>query len=593
MAMLDLLIRDAWIIDGTGAPGFRGCVGVEGDRIAFVTNGACQRAAAEVVEGKGLVCSPGFIDAHSHGDISFYYYPDCFNAISQGITTFVGGNCGIGLAPALRPDFYESYHRSLDVGSMPVCWKTFGQWLDFVGTLPLAANFVPLVPLNPLRGSVLGRDYQRPSTADEIQRELYLLDEALDAGAFGFSLSLDPGIAGHFADRRELDCLFSRLQEREVLLTAHTRHHQTQWPSDDGRTFYGWFIGHKGEVMCGRYQGLVEFMEYYRRFPGLRTMIAHLTNAFVVPQPHSLALEHAMMDETMELLVDQPNRDGCDVYCNVIPDQQSISSAYRVATPMVRNMPFEDTVKDYASEEKMIAGLRDRAFRQKMKAFINGGKFKLTMLHPATDPYWADAYQIVESTDRDAVGKTLLQLTRERMPGTHMEMIYNNCLEVLFDLLLADPMVQGAMILDKREFATERFLKNPRCMPITDSVMLPPVPDTARNIMGYGTPPVAYTSMVRFLVNLCREGGVLGMEEAFRRLTSLPAHVLRLRDRGILRSGYFADITMLDWRELGYVNDFMRPAQTARGIRHVIVNGRFALRDGRVVAGPAGRVLRR
>ena len=593
MAMLDLLIRNTWIIDGTGAPGFRGCIGIAGDRIALVERGECQQTAAEIIDGEGLICSPGFIDAHSHGDVSLYYYPDCYNAISQGITTFVGGNCGIGVAPALRQEFYGPYHRSLDVDSMPVRWKTFGQWLDFIETLPIAANFVPLVPLNPLRGSILGEDYQRPSSDDEIQGELQLLDEALDAGAFGLSLSLDPGIAGHFADRRELDRLFQRLQEREVLLTAHTRHHQTQWPSDDGRTFYGWFIGHKGEVMCGRYQGLVEFMEYYRRFPGLRTMIAHLTNAFVVPQPHSLALEYAMMDETMELLVDKPNRDGCDVYFNVIPDQQSISSAYRIATPMVRNMPFEDTVKDYATEEKMIAGLRELQFRQKMKDFINGGKFKLTMLHPATDPYWAEAYQIVRSTDRDAVGKTLMQLTRERMPGTHMEMVYNNCIEVLFDLLLEDPMAEGAMILDKREFATERFLGNPRCMPITDSVMLPAVPDTSRNIMGYGTPPVAYTSMVRFLVNMCREGQYLTQEDAIRRLTSLPAHVLRIADRGILRPGYCADLTILDWDELSYENDFLVPARPPRGIQHVIINGRFALKNGKICDRKAGRVLRR
>ena len=241
----------------------------------------------------------------------------------------------------------------------------------------------------------------------------------------------------------------------------------------------------------------------------------------------------------------------------------------------------------------MTAGLRELQFRQKMKDFINGGKFKLTMLHPATDPYWAEAYQIVRSTDRDAVGKTLMQLTRERMPGTHMEMVYNNCIEVLFDLLLEDPMAEGAMILDKREFATERFLGNPRCMPITDSVMLPAVPDTSRNIMGYGTPPVAYTSMVRFLVNMCREGQYLTQEDAIRRLTSLPAHVLRIADRGILRPGYCADLTILDWDELSYENDFLVPARPPRGIQHVIINGRFALKNGKICDRKAGRVLRR
>ena len=591
--MLDILIRNAWIIDGTGAQGYRGSVGVVGDKIALVQRGDCHAGAACQLDADGLVCSPGFIDAHSHADVSLHYYPQCYNARMQGITTFAGGNCGIGVAPALRPDFYEPYHRSLDIGDMPVTWRTFGQWLSYVRTLPLGINFAPLVPLNPLRGSVLGADYQRPSTDEEIQRELELLEEGLDAGAFGLSFSLDPGIAGHFADRRELDALCGVLQERQVLLTAHTRHHQNQWPSEDGRTFYGWFIGNRGEVMCGRYQGLVEFMEYYRRFPKLRAMIAHLTNVFVVPQPHSLSLEYAMMDETMDLLVDQPNRDGCDVYFNVIPDQQSISSAYRIAAVMVRNMPYEDAVKDYATEEKLVEGLKDPLFRKKMEKSINGGKFKLTMLHPATDPYWAEAYQIVASTDREAVGKTLMELTRQRMPGSHMEMVYHNCIEVLFDLLVKDPQVMGAMILDKREYAMERFLKNPRCMPITDSVSLPAAPDTSRNIMGYGTPPLAYTLVGRYLVNMCREKNYLTMEEAFRRLTSLPAHVLRIAQRGVLKEGNYADITLLDWNGLGFTNDFMDPAVPMKGIVHVLVNGKFAVKDAAACQSADGRVLNR
>lgn len=591
--MLDILIRNAWIIDGTGNAGYQGSVGITGDRITLVQHGDCHLEAKREVDATGLICSPGFIDAHSHADVSIYYYPQCYNALMQGITTFVGGNCGIGVAPALRSDFYVPYHTSLDIADMPVTWQTFGQWLAFVRTLPLGVNFAPLIPLNPLRGSVLGADYERVSTDEEIHRELELLKEGLNAGAFGLSLSLDPGIAGHFADRRELDALFGILQEREVLLTAHTRHHQNQWPSEDGRTFYGWFIGHKGEVVCGRYQGLVEFMEYYRRFPRLRAMIAHLTNVFVVPQPHSLALEYAMMDETMDLLVDQPNRDGCDVYFNVIPDQQSISSAYRIAAVLVRNMPYEDTVKDYATEEKLVEGLKDPLFRKKMEQFINGGKCKITMLHPATDPYWADAYQIVSCKDADAVGKTLMDLTRERMPGTHMEMIYHNCIEVLFDLIIRDPMVMGAMILDKREYAMERFMRNPRCMPITDSVSLPAMPDTTRNIMGYGTPPLAYSLVARYFIKMCREEKHLSLEEAFRRLTSLPAHVLRIEERGTLKVGNYADITLLNWEKLGYANDFANPAIPMTGIVHVLVNGTFAVENGNLCEKSGGRVLNR
>ncbi len=593
MIMLDILIRNAQIADGSGNPIFTGNIGIEADKIAFVNHGESAPEAGNVVDATGLLCTPGFIDAHSHADISLPYYPDLYNLLCQGITTFAGGNCGIGLAPALDPAFYRPYFAALDVADLDICWQSFDQWLDYVRTLKLGANYVPLVGLNPIRGGILGPDYARPSTDEEIRRELAALTEALDAGAFGLSLSLDPGVAGHFADARELNAMCEILQAREVLFTAHTRHHQTQWPSEDGKSYYGWFIGEKGEAICGRYQGLVEFMEYYRRFPKLRCMIAHLTNAYGIPQPHSKALEHAMLDETVEFLVNEPVRDGCDVYYNDIPDDQSISSSYRVATMMLRNMPYDQTVHDYATEDKMIAGLRDPDFRRKMHAFINGGKFKLTMLHPATDPYWANDYQITASTIPGITGKTLMQITKERMPGTDRELVYHNCVEVLFDLLLEDPYLRGAMCLDKREYETTWLLRNQRSMPITDTVALPKTPDTSRNIMGYGTPPVAYNIFVRYLLRMCREYSYLSIPEAVHRITQLPAKVLRIKKRGVLQAGCYADLTLLDWDKLSYQNDFEHPAQPPQGICHVLVNGRFAVRSGEVLQSGAGRVLNR
>ncbi len=591
--MLDILIKDAWIVDGSGKEGYRGCIGIKADKIVRVEAEEITEEAKEVINGEGLVCTPGFIDGHSHADVSIPYYPELYNLLGQGITTFAGGNCGIGLAPAWKEEFYRPYFDSLDLGDLDISWNSFGEWLDYVKTLPLGANYVPLVGLNPLRGSILGKDYERAATQEEIEKEKELLEEALDAGAFGLSVSLDPGICGHFADRRELDALCQLLDRRKVLFTAHTRHHQTQWPSEDGQSFYGWFIGHKGEAVCGRYQGLVEFMEYYRRFPTLRCMVAHLTNAYGVPQPHSLALEHAMLDESVEFLINEPRRDGCDVYFNAIPDEQSISSSYRVATPMVRNMKYEETLREYATEEKMIAGLKDKDFREKMKAFINGGKFKLTMLHPATDPYWAADYRFTESKIPDVSGKTLMDLTKERMPGTERELVYNNCIEVLFDLLTEDPGIRGAMCLDKREFETGRLLRSPVSIPITDTVALPEKPDITRNIMGYGTPPVAYSIFIRFLANMCREQGIFTIEEAIRKITSLPAHILRIPGRGQIKCGYYADITMFRWEELAYENDFKEPEKPPQGIVHVIVNGKFAVREGVLKKPGAGRILNR
>jgi len=328
--MLDILIKNSKVVDGTGSTAFLGSVGIEKEKIAFVKEGNFDCEAVSVIDGTGLVCCPGFIDIHSHADMSINIYPEAYNLLVQGITTFVGGNCGSSLAPAINPGYYKPYYKAIGLGDKEVHWESFGKWLDQVENLPLGANYVPLVGHNAIRGSAMGADYKRTSTKAEIAEEITLLREALDSGAYGMSVGFDAGMPGHTADRIELDSLFAVLEQNNSLLTAHTRHHQNQWPSDDGRSYYGVYVGCRGDVICGRYHGLIEFMEYYKRFPKLRTVIAHLTNAFLMPQPHGQALEDAMIDETIELLVNEPLREGYDLYYNLIPSELSISSCYRV-----------------------------------------------------------------------------------------------------------------------------------------------------------------------------------------------------------------------------------------------------------------------
>lgn len=592
--MLDYLIQNAMVVDGTGKAAYKASVGVEGDRIAAIITDGQLPEAKKVIDAEGQILTPGFIDVHSHADVSLPVYPGADNSIMQGITTFVGSNCGMGVAPAYNEEFNQLYMmKQLQMeGYLNICWKSFGEWLDHVRSFPIGPNYVPLVGHNAIRGSVMGTDYNRAATDEELESINGLLKEALDAGAFGMSYSSDPGYAGHCADLRELRSLFKQLEERDSFITAHTRHHQNQWPSDDGRNYYGVYVGEPGEVLCGRYHGLLEFMELFKETPKLTACYSHLTNAFLAPMPHSQAMEDAMIDETLRTFVDEPAAEGYKVYFNVLTHQNSLSGIRKVVYDLSCSLAYDKVLKDYKSADVLVASLKDRAFREKLKTYVKSGKFKMNMISPATDPYWADCFTFFTAKDASLLNKTLMDVTKERTTGLRAEMVYTNCLEVLFDLIVEDPDLEWALTRDKREYmGTNRLLANPRGMPMTDSPAFPEKSDKWLSPMGYGNPPLSYTTMVRYLVDVCREGGAMSMEEAIRRMTSQVAEMLGISGRGRIAEGMKADLVLMDWDKLNYVIDFNNPSTQPEGIRYVFVNGAAAMEEGVLTHVLSGEVL--
>ena len=596
--MFDYLIKNANIVDGTGAAAYTASVAVSGDKIAaIIPDSEPLPEAKNVIDAQGKLLTPGFIDIHSHSDYTMPFWPEFDNNVMQGITTVVAGNCGHGVAPAYSEEFIESYMMGrLGLrGLLNVQWKSFREWLDYARTLPLGNNYIPLVGHSPLRGSVLGNDSNlRVSTPEEEEQICVLLQEALDAGAFGMSYIADPGYPGHWAAPSEMKKLFKILEERNSYVSAHTRHHQNQWPSDDGRNYYGVFNGEKGEVICGRYHGFVEFIELLEETPKLPGVYAHLTSAFLTPMPHSQELENALIDETLRTFVDEPNNKGMDVYFCIIPNPASIGNIQRVGKDLIASMVFDAELKAFATEESLAANLSDASFRAKLKTYINSGKFKMGMLSPATDPYWSDCFTFFTAKDASLLNRTLMDVTKERHPGiSRHELVYSACLDVLFDLVLEDPDLEWALTSDKREYqGIDRLVQHPRCMPMTDATSFPAVGENKVSIIG-GNPPSAYSLFIRFLTDLCRDKGLIPMEEAFRRMTSLPADIMRIPDRGRIAVGNKADLVLLDWEKLGYTTDFTKPSTPPSGIDYVFVNGTPALDQGVLTRACTGKVLTR
>ena len=152
--MLDYLIKNATVVDGTGKAAYKASVGVEGERItAIITEGELP-AAKKVIDAEGQILAPGFIDAHSHIDVTLPLVPGVDNNIMQGITTAVAGNCGNSIAPAQNKEFIDNHLKKLELTEIKPCWKSFGEWLDYIRSLPIGVNYVPLVGHNALPASV-------------------------------------------------------------------------------------------------------------------------------------------------------------------------------------------------------------------------------------------------------------------------------------------------------------------------------------------------------------------------------------------------------------------------------------------------------
>lgn len=589
----DIVIRNTNIIDGTGRRQFLGDVGITGDKITMI--GAIETRGTTEIDGKGLVTCPGFIDAHSHADMTILKAPEAYNLVMQGITTFVGGNCGISLAPVGDPEYYERANRTFGADHVDVRWKNFAGWLDHIGQADIAPNYIPLVGHNTIRGTILGNDYKKESTKEELKSILKLTRESMEAGAFGVSFMLDPGAAGFHAGLDELIEIAKIVKEYNGVIAPHTRHHQNQWFTDSiDEEAYGLYCGYNGEITAGRYHGLVEAVEICRRAGGVRMHMAHLTPAYSVPQPHPVSLDKALAKATLEDIIDRAKDEGLDISYNVLPCEYSIGSELSIIDIIVSNAMLPKEIKEMSRQDFALQ-LRRSDFRSSLTRLIHSGKIKFGMIHPCTDPYWFDCYRIITCSNAAYQGRTLGEIIREEYSGGVIHIVYEASYEVLFDMLCEDPNTTWALVKDKREYgALDVFLKHKLGIPITDTIQVMPS-ESSKSVdqSMYGISPSYYNMFIHYLNTMVKERNILSQEEAIHKITGFPAkNIFGITDRGVIKEGAFADIVMLNWDRLWDNRDFSIPRKTPEGINCVMINGKIVCDHGVLTGARAGKILK-
>jgi N-acyl-D-amino-acid deacylase len=505
-----VLIANVMVIDGTGLPRRKADVAVRDGRIAAV--GELTGWQADVVlDAAGLVVAPGFIDMHTHSDLSLLINPRAESTIRQGVTTQVIGMCGFSPAPAPGPKA-DAIRAIFGVWGREVDW-TWGTYGEYVGALrhkSASVNIVPVVGQGVIRAGVVGED-NRPATQQELERMRAAVHQALDEGAFGMSSGLyyAPSM---FADTEELVELASAMSDQGGIYFTHIRGEGEKLLDAVGEAIE---IGRRAQVPIE----IAHLKSEGRRWWG-RTVQA-------------LAL------------IDEATDSGVDVGFDVYP-----YTAW--------NTGLGQTLPAWAREgdlETVLARLADPATRARLIE-------EITKEADADPGHWEQ--RILASADteknRPFQGMTLAEIAARR--GTAP-------VETILDILVDERMDAGMVGFGMCEEDVRRVMSHPVATIGSDSASSAPY-----GILGQGHPhPRTYGTFARVLGHYARDEQVFSLEEAVAKMTGRPAAHLRLRDRGQIAPGFAADIAVFDAQKIIDRATYQQPQQYAVGVRWVIVNG--------------------
>jgi N-acyl-D-amino-acid deacylase len=523
--MIDYLIINGSVTDGSGSETRRANVGIEGDRIVYI--GPDSAPASHVIDAAGMIVCPGFIDTHSHSEFTLMADGRAQGKLAQGVTTEINGNCGLSAAPLFDE---AAARREADQEEFGVTerWSTFEEYFGYLEQKGCGLNFATLCGHGNIRASVMGYRDGKPSS-DEMGRMKELLTEAIKSGARGLTTGLiyPPGV---YSDTEEII---------ELARTAFGL---------DSSVIYATHMRSEGA-------GLVESIEETLRIgreSGIAVHISHIKTS---------GEENWGKIDTALSLVEEARASGMKVTCDRYPYIASSTDLDTIVPSWAYEGGVQEELKRLRNPEirgKIVSGLRSRS-----------------------DKYWKGILisSVAKQENKWMEGGNIFDIAAK---------MGSRPFDAALDIIISEEARAGAIFFSMCETNLRRFLSLPYTMIGSDS--------SVRSFSGktcWGKPhPRGFGSFPRFLGRYVRDEGLIELPEAIRRITSLPAGVFGLRDRGRLAQGLFADIVVFDDDAISDRATFEEPFQAADGIRHVFVNGLPAFSEGSFSGKLSGRVIR-
>ncbi|MFE9117189.1 amidohydrolase family protein [Streptomyces sp. NPDC007172] len=528
---MDLVIRGARVIDGTGTPSYPADVGLSNGRIEKIRQpGEPPLTARHTLDAHGLALSPGFIDMHAHSDLALLRDPDHSAKAAQGVTLEVLGQDGLSYAPVDDRTLGE-VRRAItgwngDGSDIDFDWRSVGEYLDRLDR-GIAVNAAYLIPQGTVRMYAVGWD-DRPATPQQLDRMRELVAQGLEEGAVGMSsgLTYTPGMYATDSELTELCRVVAR--------------------------YDGYYCPHHRSYGAGALDAYEEMVRLTRD-AGCALHLAHATMNFGVNKGRAPELL-GLLDDALAA--------GADISLDTYPYTPG-------CTTLVAMLP------SWASEggpEAILARLRDddtaERIRHHMEVVGADGCHGV--------PIEWDTIEISGVSDpglAGCVGKTVAEAAAQRgeAPWTTARR-----------LLVNDRL--GSTILQHvgHEENVRAIMRHPVHTGGSDGIL-----------QGYKPHPRAYGTFPQYLGRYARELGIMSLEETVAHLTSRPAARLRLPDRGLVREGYRADLVLFDPDTVAAGSTFESPRTLPVGIPYVLIDGRFVIEDGRRTDVLAGRSVRR
>jgi N-acyl-D-amino-acid deacylase len=530
---LDLVISNGSIIDGAGNPAYHAHIGIENGKIVRIMRDMSRMPAARIIDADGMTVSPGFIDTHSHDDAYLLVNPQGDDKVCQGVTTDVIGNCGFSLAPLSDDHRDDLKNTSAVMGGKYLpeeFWNltSFDEFLTILESAKPGINVVPLVGHGTIRIAVIGSENRAP-TESELAEMKRLTADAMQAGAFGLSSGLIY-VPANYAKTDEIIELARIAAHFKGIYTTHMRSESDQQ------------MAAIEETLKIAYEA------------GIATHISH----------HKIAGRNnwGQSKDTLKLLA-EARANGLQVTCDQYPYRAASTILAAALPPHIQAQgpqAFVEKLKDPAVRQAIINEIESGS-NGRWENFIKGAGFDSIIIS-------------VSPHHEGYVGKSIAQIA---------EMETKNPWDVFFDLLIEEGLevIMVLFLMDEADII--RIMQDPITMIGTDG------------IPGFGVSKV-HPRMVgtfpRILGRYVREQGVIRLEEAVRKMTSLPAQTFGLYGKGILREGLDADIVIFDSKTIIDRATFDNPSQAPAGISWVIVNGEVAVEHGSVTGATSGQVLR-
>lgn len=526
--MIDILIKDGVVIEGSGESGFAADVAI--DRGLIVDIGRFDGADAEtIIDAAGCVVTPGFVDMHTHADLSLPLCPTADSLVHQGITTVVFGQCGMSTAPLL-PDTRDEVTNALNLLDEPLPWDRWSSirdYLEYLDRTGVSVNVVSLVGQGTVRAGVMGF-VATPANRDQMHEMNRLTHKALEEGAIGISTGLDYP-PGSYASTAELIAFTEPTGRRGGYYFSHIR--------GEGRTLL---------------EAISEAIQVGRE-TNASVQISHLKAAGRA----NWTLAEAGLE-----MIDQALSAGVDVTADMYPYPAG-------STRLLALLP------EWAQEagaDATIARLSDRSRRKMMAKDMQATGFcselEFDMVYVASCP-----------GQRESEGRHISDLADEARTSPY---------EWIFDRLLEDRLEGMIVNFMMSEENIRMKLRHPAVMIGTDGFGLP-----LDGPLGHGKPhPRCFGSYPRLFGRYVREKNVISLENAVWKSAGLPAQKLRWSNRGSLRKGYHADVVVFDPSTVLDTATYEEPHQYPIGIHHVFVNGRHVIKNGEHTQRRPGTVLR-